>query len=378
MVEKYIIKTKTSSSDIKASKDDRKLKNSLPQKKRLTVNPKKANQQSGFLPDYKKAFPKTARSLDLKYFFKGQFHTGFIKRGPYEISRKSFMKKINLNKVQVLEDYNALRVKASVYILLKNLKNLKKITLSPCLKESSLDSLDQFCLKLEKSGFYSSFTEWKKKRTFDLLRVKTKKRLCNGFAIPFKSKKHLIEGAESLNYLIPVKSSYQIFQKKTRKVNDSLSKIKMKDAIIKKGFVHLKNNYSYMTESRVSLYMATYKKKYTKSFRIMKRYKLKFRRLFFDFLIKQLRHTSRMKKRYKLYRSFAWKRKKKKNRKKVGLFYFLRKRPRMLFRFYIPRHLEINYKTFSLAHLGELDLSSVNPRISLWLNLRRLLTSLAI
>lgn len=393
MIDKYIKKTKISSKVriSKTSKYDKGLKTPFTFNNKFTGKPQKANQLIGFLPTYNKSISKTIGSLGFKDFFKGQFNTGFIKKSTYEIGRKAFTKKINLNKIQGCRAFNRkvenkniknlhipsiLRVKTSIYLLLKTLKNLKKITLSLSLEEGSLNTLDLFCLKLEKSGFYVSLTEWKKKRNFGLVKVKTKKRLCDAFVNPSNSKKYV--GYSLHKKIIPIKSSYQNFQKKSTKVYNTLAKIKIQGLTIQKGFVHLKKNYSYITESRVSLYMATYKKKYTKLFRIMKKNKIKFRRLFFNFLIKQLRHTSRMKKRYKLYRSLTWKRKKKKNRRKVGLFYFLRRQPRMLFRFYIPKHLEINYKTFSLVHLGELDLQSVNPRISFWLNLRRLLTSLAI
>ncbi len=401
MVDKYIKKNNISPNDIKSFKGrisktikyDKELKNSFTFNNRFTGKPKKVNELLGFLPIYKKSPLKTVGSLGFKDFFKGQFNTGFVKKNTYEIGRKVFTKKIHLNKIQGYRTFNGkmenkntknlhvpstLLVKASIYFLLKTLKNLKKSNLGLSIKEGSLYTLDQFCLKLEKSGFYVSLTEWEKKRNFDLVKVRTKKRLCDAFINLSKCKKYVSYSLHKNTYIVPIKTYYQSFQKKSKKVDNTLAKIKMQGLTIQKGFVHLKKNYNYITESRISLYMATYKKKYTKLFVIMKKNKIKFRRLFFDFLIKQLRHTSRMKKRYKLYRSLAWKRKKKKNRKKVGLFYFLRRRPHMLFQFYIPRHLEINYKTFSLVHLGELDLPSVNPRISFWLNLRRLLTSLAI
>ena len=403
MVDKYIKKIKTSSPDNKSSKgriyktgkDDRGLKNSYPLKKRFQAKPKITKERFSLLPTYNKVLPKTLEPLDFKHFFKSQFKANLKKNNNLSLCRKVFTKKMDLNKVQgraafnrlgeskglsVVGYPNTLQVKSSIYLLLKTLKNLKKITLGPSIEENSVSELDQFCLRLEKSGFYLSLVELEKKRNLSLLKLKTKKIVCNSFFQPFrlKHKQYVGKNFQTANGLISIKSPYQRLQKKSRKVKIKSAKKNTHGVIIRKGFVHLKKNYSYITESRISLYMATYKKKYTKLFRIMKKNKRKFRRLFFDFQIKQLRHTSRLKRRYKLYRSLAWKRKKKKIRKKVGLFYFLRMRPHMLFRFYIPRHLEINYKTFDVAHLGELDLTSVNPRISLWLNLRRLLTSLAI
>lgn len=401
MTEKYIKKFKTSSSAAKVSQGKASRvskgavnpKNSPTLKKRFVGKSRKAFDISGSYPIYKKALPKIRKSLNAKDFFKVRFCKSLINTNRSIVNRKVFTKKINLNRIQgfqtfngvdrdrvltYLTDPNSLRSKASIYLLLKNLKALKKTTLGLSVEETSLDKLDQFCLKLEKSGFYVSLIELEKNFNHRLVQAKTKKRFCDAFLSAFIAKKLVIKNPQAASHLISIKSFYQSFRDKSKSCFKGLDKRKVQGLTIRKGFVHLQKNYSYITESRLSLYMATYKKKYKKLYRIMKSHKLKFRRLFFNFQIKQLRHTLRMKKRYKLYRSLTWKRKKKKIRKKVGLFYFLRRRPRMLFRFYIPRHLEINYKTFHLAHLGDFDLPSVNPRISFWLNLRRLLTSLAI
>lgn len=401
MVNKDIKKIKNSVSSNKAQekqiykskKESQQLNFSVVLKKKFSAKDKKVSDRRGFSRNYKKTLPKVKRSFHFKHFFKVPLHRGLIKNSNGEIIRKVFTKKINLNKIQgihtfnqsaevnlikVLQTPNTLQLKDSLYLLLKTLKNAKKKTLTSSKEENSLDPLGQLCIGLEKSGFYVSIVEWKKNHNLSFLKVKTNKKLCDVFLRSSMVENCTSKKLPTANSLISIKSPYQSFQKKSKKVSSSLVKRKTPGLTSRKGFVHLKKNYSYIMESRLSLYMSIYKKKYTKLFRIMKNNKLKFRRLFFDFQIKQLRHTFRMKKRYKLYRSLTWKRKKKKNRKKVGLFYFLRRRPRMLFRFYVPRHLEINYKTFSLAHLGELDLPSVNSRISFWLNLRRLLTSLAI
>ena len=338
----------------------------------------------------KKALGKLQCSLKFKDLFLSESDKVLIKKGKFLVAQKAFTKKINLNEIQGCQfSYqqaeqnwqllcNAFQLKTSLYLLSKTLKNLKKATIFSSNNDFLLDSLDQFCFKLEKSGFYLSLTELEKKRKFTLLKTKIKKKLCESFLKPFNARKLLVEQAQPKIQLYHIKNPFQLFRKKGNKLACDLTNQKGFTFQNQKHFIRLKKDYSYITESRFLLYMAAYKKKYTALFPIMKRHKLKFRRLFFHYDIQKLRYTFCIKKRYKLYRSLVWKRKKKKNRKKVGLFYFLRKRPRMLFSFYVPRHLEINYKTFSLAHLGELDLSSINPRISFWLNLRRLLTTLAI
>lgn len=326
------------------------------------------------------------RLFRFKHFFKGQFKRGLIKSSNGRIIPKVFTKKINLNKIQIDNSFdqskeankkkvlllpNQLKLKASFYLLLKSLKEAKKATLTLTSEENSLDPLNKLCIGLEKSGFYVSLAEWEKNRNFSHLKMKTKKKLCNTFLSSLKAENGISYDLGKLRPLISINEPYQNFQKKLKKRRDDLVKRKSL------AFVNLKKKYTPEIESRILRYMSLYNKKYTQLLQIMKSYKFRFRRLFFYHNKKRLRHSFRIKERYKLYRSLARKRKKRRSRKKVGLYYFLRKRPRMLFRFYVPRHLEVNYKTFSLAHLGGLDLPSVSSRISSWLNLRRLLTSLA-
>jgi len=75
----------------------------------------------------------------------------------------------------------------------------------------------------------------------------------------------------------------------------------------------------------------------------------------------------------------AWKIKKQKKWKwaRVGSWNLFRLRLRLSQLFYIPKHFEINYKTFGANYLGFTDFKTINNRIPFWLNLRRLLTFLS-
>lgn len=316
-----------------------------------------------------------------------------IKKQNLYILKKRFIEKIDINQIQrnefpaflghtFLENSlgasNVLHIKSSVYFLLKELKRRKRGSLVAIQRSASLDSLEKFCFKLEASGFYTSFSEKSRNNLLLILKEKIRNFKVYGFLnLRYGVDLSAFHSSFSNNFFFN-KSVYRDFRKKYLLLKSDLVSQRMEEPILLKDLVRLKKKYSHLTESRLFLYMSTYKKKYTRLFRLLRRNKLNVRRLFSIFKTCRLNYTIKKKKKYKLYKRMTWKWKKKKRRKKVGLFYFLRKRPRMLFRFYVPRHLEINYKTFSLAHLGLLNLPSINARIGFWLNLRRLLTFLAL
>ena len=103
-----------------------------------------------------------------------------IKKGTLYVFKKRFIERANMNRLQknrssFLFQYNKLtislslsnilHIKTSLYLLLKKLKDFKGKSLVFAHDKSSLDSLEDFCYKLEVSGFYTSFTEKEKKQT---------------------------------------------------------------------------------------------------------------------------------------------------------------------------------------------------------------------
>jgi len=72
----------------------------------------------------------------------------------------------------------------------------------------------------------------------------------------------------------------------------------------------------------------------------------------------------------------AWKiRKQKKWRRQIRVSLNLfRIRQKLSQTFYVPKHFEINYKTFATNYLGYTDSKTTNTKIPFWLNLRKLLT----
>ncbi len=278
---------------------------------------------------------------------------------------------------------NNLNIKASLYALLKESKKHKRDSLDSNV-DSTLENLDNFTLKLQSSGFYLSPVELKKHKNFQSLQLKMLDFYIRCLLTHCKksdfsqdvnagevisSRKFSIKKAYSFFNCKPIKSKFTIYSELLKKKNELQSV---------KSFSLLRKKYDRFLESRLFLFLESHKKSYKKVVLESRRTRVRLRKLFGYFNKIRSDISKKKKHYYKKYKKLVWRRKKRKNRKKTGLLRFLRRRRRMLFQFYVPRHLEINYKTFEIIHLGFFDLATTNSRIPYWLNLRRLLTFLSL
>lgn len=320
-----------------------------------------------------------------------QTNNFLIKKGDFFIYQKRFSYKFVSNKLgkninfpilktsripPLIINSNNLNIKTSLYILAKLFKEYKRSSMNTT-HNFSLEDLDKFSLKLQTSGFYTSVVEKKKKKKLEEIREKIlnfyiycllkqyNRSNISTTSKKFKKEYSVIEGYKNFYSNLKV-SKFSIISKtaKNSRKNSSLSVLRKK--------------YTKILESRLFLYLKTQKKKYKAVVKNLTLNKLKIKQLFNLFSKTKQKFVEEKKEFYYQYKKLVWKRKKRRNRKKTGFFYFLRRRRRMLYNYYIPRHLEINYKTFDITHLGRFDLPTTNSRITFWLNLRRLLTFLSL
>jgi hypothetical protein len=338
-------------------------------------------------------------------------NTSLIKKENALIHKKRFSDRIILNQLHDnlksvligsldlphdIHTSNVLNIKTSIYNLQKEFKSFKAKALNPE-KEFSITSLDNFSLKLETSGFYTSTVELEKKHSLKELQQKisqfffcclTKKYKPNSQWQPLWKQRHQFSLGieipqqpkrlkEAQSSKIRKKGSF-FFSELTTPKFSSIGLQKKQQAVIRINSSILRKNYSRLLESRIFSFFSTYKKNYKLVSAQIPTNKIQLRKILNSLKRVPLKFEKRKKYYYKKYKRLAWKRKKRKNRKKTGLLGFLRRRRRrLLFQFSVPRHFEINYKTFEMIHLGEFDLNTTNSRIPYWLNLRRLLTFLS-
>ena len=325
-------------------------------------------------------------------------NNSLIKKGEFFILQKRFSERFFFNHLDKNLDSgllktsnfsfftgssNVLNIKTSLYVLSKLLKEEKRkqITLS---LNSSLATLDRLSLKLQASGIYTSYVELKKMKKMTELRT----RILDFYIIcllkHYKRSKLKVHDKSSLKKKKKAsketffdKKAYKVFYGKVKKSKLSIiSKKRRKKkfrslAILQKRFTRIFNY-------RLFLFLRTYQIKYKKVLTETRSNRLKIKRIFNLIPRTKKKFVKEKKEFYKEYKKLVWKRKKKRNRKKTGLLFFLRRRRRMLYNYHVPRHLEINYKTFDVAHLGQVDLPTTNSRITFWLNLRRLITFLSL
>lgn len=312
-------------------------------------------------------------------------NNSLIKKGDFFVHKKSFSDKFNLNKLGenlnfhlfktselpfVIGNPNTLNIKTSLYILSKLFKEHKRLNMNISSK-FSLDNLDRFSLKLQTSGFYNSIVETNKKKKLDKIHTKILEFYIHCFLKQYnKNNNGLVSNDIRQEY--STKAGYNSFYRKLKS-----SKF-VRKTTQKNSLSILRKKYTRILESRVLLYLKTHKKKYNLTGKQVSLNKLKIKQLF-DLFSKTKKNFKKEKKRfYNQYKKLVWKRKKRRNRKKTGLLHFLRRRRRMLYKYYVPRHLEINYKTLDITHLGLFDSLTTNSRITFWLNLRRLMTFLSL
>lgn len=338
-------------------------------------------------------------------------NTFLIKKGDSFLHIKRFSDRIVLNHLHdnlksVLIDNldlpcdigtsNVLNIKTSIYNLQKEFKTYKNEALNPA-KEFSMSNIDEFSLKLQTSGFHTSTVELEKNQRLKELQLKAsqfflscllKKYKPNSKRRPSWKKTHqLCHDLSSTNhckrlediYVSKIKKNYATFSSRLAIPKFSSKDLQKKQqANVRLHFSIIRKNYSRLLESRIFSFFSTYKKKYKLISVRIRTNKISLRKILSSLKKIPLNFEKRKKFYYRKYKKLAWKRKKRKNRKKTGLLAFLRRRRRrLLFQFSVPKHFEINYKTFEIIHLGNFDLNTTNSRIPYWLNLRRLLTFLS-
>lgn len=317
-------------------------------------------------------------------------NNSLIKKGEFFIQQKRFSERFLLNHLDKNLDSglfkilnccfmsgssNILNIKTSFYVLSKLLQEEKRkhVALS---FNSSLSTLNRLSLKLQLSGIYTTYVELKKMKKLTELRTKILDfyTLC---LLKNYKRSNLKVNTESLKKKFFDKKAYKVFYQKLEKGKFSLiSKKRRKKKL--RSLAILQKRYTRIFNYRLFLFLRTHPIKYKKVLTYARSNRLKVKRIFDLIPRTKFNFVKEKKEFYKEYKKLVWKRKKKRNRKKTGLLFFLRRRRRMLYNYHVPRHLEINYKTFDVVHLGQFDLSTTNSRISFWLNLRRLITFLSL
>lgn len=342
-----------------------------------------------------------------------------LKKNNNLVFKKRFLNKISLNyslpqvdsfllasqfKNVTLLTSNLLDIKTDLYKSLKYLKNLKHQGFS-----SSLDmDLDSFCVKLQSSKLFSSSIELQKKENRKELICSLKKLWWRKILFSSKNfeKVYFVKILKDLREKNLKKHSL-LNKKRIKKVK--IKKKKLKRFIIK-GYKSFDRNLKYISNSKwISFihllknrqfssrligsrffflknekdFLSDTKKRYKTSPKILRK---KLQRLSFFFNIYPLSFLKYKKKKHSSYRflkSLLWRRKKQRRRLKSKLFRIrsirraYRYRRRLLYKFYIPKHMEINFKTLSFVSHSSPDIQTLSSKIPFGLNVRRLLTFMA-
>lgn len=258
--------------------------------------------------------------------------------------------------------------KVALYRVIKQIKLLKAKTvfynnLSP----------DSMGWKLQENGFYFSTVESIKSRKINPLRQKlyyfvsddtTRFNFCrrassysSGFQFENKSLKALSRGFDK--YLKYHVDSLDVLRKRK-----SLLRILKSRRFLNKVYL-----------SRLFLLTNQQKKKYRNAFFYFFRRRQKVRSLLHLFALSSLKFKYLKRQQKKVVKKLAWKLKKSKRWKRNSSLFWLRQKLSQVF--YVPRHLEVNYKTLASVYLGFTDFKTVNAKIPFWLNVRKLLTFLS-
>jgi hypothetical protein len=269
----------------------------------------------------------------------------------------------------------------------KNIETLKKE-----------EAYDKLILNLYRSRFYYSFKEvLKKDRLFFLKRFHmlsffpelTKKNKENYVA----KKKSLLGGKIFKNFFYEEIFSLKDVNRLLKKggVVATLSKNRKGRTLYRvKRFVRSrfilaqvkKNKLKFFYGDRVLKNLIRLKLKKLPA--IYRRYLSKFRRLKFKVIRKLIKYKKR-RRRFKKWKRFTLIIKKRgkivkrlKRKFRHPFFRLYRNRRRAFSRFYIPRYLEINYKTFSFIHLNSKQFSGMSYKIPFYLNLGKILTFISL
>lgn len=256
--------------------------------------------------------------------------------------------------------------KIVLYRFIKQIKLLKAKTVLD--NNFSLDSLGW---KLQENGFYFSTVESIRNRKIGFLRQKLYYSLSNdvvsfnicrtlspsGFQFENKSLKSLSRGFDK--YLKYHVDSLDVLQKRK-----SLLRVLKSRRFLNKVYL-----------SRLFLLTNRQKKKYRNAFFYFFRRRQKVRSLLHLFALSSLKFKYLKRQQKKVVKRLAWKLKKSKRWKRNSSLFWLRQKLSQIF--YVPRHLEVNYKTLASVYLGFTDFKTVNAKIPFWLNIRKLLTFLS-
>lgn len=303
-------------------------------------------------------------------------HTLTIKKNGFKLVKsKKFIKKVNVNLVlakvvnsSFLETADKLivfpdnKMKISFYRFLKVVKNSRR-------KEPYFSSLGW---KFQTNGFYTSFVEAEKKKKIRILKEKIKIARNRGIIKSFFQKPSFVRGP------LKKRKNLKKLAKGLKRFEDLYSDYSNTGNERRAFFKTLKAKRFFPSVffSRLFLYATKGRKKYRNTFFYLFLRKRKIDSLFHLYTLSSLKFKDIRKQRKKLYKRVAWKiKKRKKWRRRAGVsFTLFRLRQKLSQVFYVPKHFEINYKTFTTNYLGYTDSKTTNTKIAFWLNLRKLLT----
>lgn len=318
-----------------------------------------------------------------KIFSKKKRSSSFLKRFSSKINLDIlFWKLLKLNDLTTTHLYaHDLELKRQFYKFLKLIKLAKGSTISD---SSLLKFFDftEFGFKLQKSGINYSECEGKKKLLLRKLKLKLAKfktfQILQLFPIFFLEISKLYK-KDDLNHL-----QTQNFGKgllKFEKKNSSFLKNTYMDKTLKKEkflkFLKIKYFYTRVCESRILALVSTFKKRYFSLSSYTEKLQKNLEIFFTLYPATRKKFLLKRKEKDRSVKKLLWKRKKRKKWKKRAFLRFLGFRKRFSTKFYVPKHLEINFKTLNLVYLGFTDAKTINPRLPFLLNLRKLVTFLS-
>lgn len=266
-----------------------------------------------------------------------------------------------------LNSTNSINIKTDFYFLLKNLKSIKREQFKDFDKAGFLDK-EKFSNKLQKSYIYTSNVENVKKKKAKIL-VTLLSRALTGKVLntyQFSDVSKTLDNSSTKKF----SKGFIVYNKRFKYFKANQMKLLFR-------FLKAKRFLNKIFETRSFLLSTGKKKKYRNLNAFFKRNRVKLQVLLNLYSLSHLKYMKVKKASQKLYKKLVWRRKKRKKWKKNNLFRFFRSRHRLLYRFYVPKHIEVNYKTFNFIYLESTDMNTVNSKITFWLNLRRLLTFMA-
>lgn len=256
--------------------------------------------------------------------------------------------------------------KIVLYRFIKQIKLLKAKTVFD--NNFSPDSLGW---KLQENGFYFSTIESTRNRKIGFLRQKLYYSLSND-VVSFNICKSL-SFSEFQFENKSLKSLSRGFDKYLKYHVDSLDVLQKRKSLLRVLKSRRFLNKVYL--SRLFLLTNRQKKKYRNAFFYFFRRRQKVRSLLHLFALSSLKFKYLKRQQKKIVKRLAWKLKKSKRWKRNSSLFWLRQKLSQVF--YVPRHLEVNYKTLASVYLGFTDFKTVNVKIPFWLNIRKLLTFLS-